>query len=99
MPNEHNDTPDWEEAPEEEVPPSLHHKWEDDQKKGLRAGVCPSCSFPFTEEDLSCRHCGRPTQIQSGLISSLSHWLLKTPWGIVTFLIILFALMAVLIQI
>jgi len=87
-----------EENPEEEIPPSLHNKWNKDAKKGLRAGVCEDCGFVFTEHDLSCPHCGRPTDIPSGVISGMAHWFFKTPWGVVTLLTIVASIIFVLIQ-
>ena len=85
---------EWEEPPSEEIPPGLQKKWDRDEKRGVRAGVCSSCDYPFHENDLSCRHCGKAIEVESGTIGNMAHWFFKTPWGVVSCLILLLALLA-----
>ena len=93
-----DDAPDWEIREEEKIPDSLEKKWRQEEKEGLRAGVCRSCGWPFTKEDLSCRHCGVPTEMPEGAFLSFKHWLFKTPLGIMTFIIIFIGVLVYLIH-
>lgn len=88
---EDTERPDWIDPPDEEIPPSLQDKWQKDELKGKKAGVCKFCGWPFLEDELSCRHCGKPTEVTAGFLSSMYQWFTKTPWGIITFLIIVLA--------
>jgi hypothetical protein len=89
-----SELPEWE-IPEEKVPKGLHDKWKQDEQRGLKAGLCPNCKWPFTEQDLRCQHCGQPCEVESGVMSSLAHFFTKTPWGVVTVLTIIFAFIAI----
>ncbi len=93
-----DDRPEWDEIEDEEIPESLAKKWSDEEKKGLRAGVCRNCGWPFTKEDLSCRHCEAPTEISDGVLVSLNRFFFKTPLGILTFLFILIGLIFFLVR-
>lgn len=92
-----SDKPDWE-IEEEKIPESLRRKWQKEEEKGLRAGVCPSCGNPFTQEDLSCRHCGARANLPQAPPHTLRKWFLGTPIGIVLFLIILSAIVIYLVR-
>lgn len=83
-----NDAPEWE-IEDEKIPDSLQKKWKDEEKEGLRAGVCRSCGYTFTKEDLSCRHCGAPTEMPDGAIVSLKNFLFKSPLGILLLVLII----------
>ncbi len=85
------DRPEWE-IEDEKVPPSLEKKWEQEEKEGLKAGVCRSCGRPFTKEDLSCRHCEAPVEMTDGVIVSLRRWFFKTPLGILMLIFIFMGL-------
>lgn len=78
---EDDEIPEWE-LQEEKIPASLEKRWRDEEKEGLRAGVCRSCGWTFTKEDLSCRHCGAPTEMPEGFLIALKRFFLKNPAGI-----------------
>ncbi|HTL70681.1 MAG TPA: hypothetical protein VL404_05260 [Candidatus Eisenbacteria bacterium] len=86
--------PDWQDPPEEEIPPALQKRWNDYVRKGVRAGVCRSCGQLFTQDDLSCRHCGEPTEVRPGLIGGFAGWLGGTAWGLTAFFVVLIAVAA-----
>ena len=86
------EVPDWE-VEEEKIPERLEKKWQKDEEKGVRAGVCHGCGWPFTQDELSCAHCGAPTNMGEGALVSLKKWFFKTPLGILA-LIIIFASVA-----
>ena len=92
-----SDTPDWE-IEDEKIPDSLEKKWQQEEKEGLKAGVCRSCGWAFTKEDLSCRHCGVLTELSEGALISFKRWLFKTPLGIMTLIIILVSIIIYLIR-
>jgi predicted amidophosphoribosyltransferase len=79
---------------EEEIPPALQKKWQDMEKHGLKAGVCPSCGWPFTQDELTCRHCEKAVEVHEPILASTAHWLFKTPWGIITLVILLLSVIA-----
>ena len=72
------------EPEEEKIPERLEDKWKKDEEKGLQAGVCRSCGWVFTQDELSCSHCGASTEMGKGVLVSLKHWFFKTPLGILT---------------
>ena len=73
---------------DEKIPEGLKEKWRKDEKKGLKAGLCRSCGWPFTQDEISCRHCGQGTEMSEGALVSLRRWFFKTPLGIMTFILI-----------
>lgn len=81
---EEDPTPEWE-VKDEEIPPSLQKKWNDYVRKGMKAGICRSCGQLFTENDLSCPHCGAPIQKSPGL-----GWLFIAMLALLAFLAYLF---------
>ena len=83
-----NDVPEWE-VKEEEIPESLKKKWQKEEIEGIRAGVCAVCGWPYTKVDLSCRHCGKPTEISAGVLVGLRRWFFKTWLGILALIFIL----------
>ena len=89
-----SDLPEWESPEPEKVPPSLQRKWKEDQKKGLRAGVCRHCGVPYIEEDLSCGHCGQPVEDNEGWAPALTRFLTSSPWGIVTAVLLILAFLS-----
>lgn len=91
---EEDETFEWHDQDDDtHIPTGLKEKWRRDEAQGLRAGVCRACGFPFTQEDLSCRHCEAPIEIPHGVIDSLKHWLVKTPMGIMTMIAIVASLL------
>ena len=50
--------------------------------------MCRVCGWPFTKEDLSCRHCEAPVEMTEGAIVSLRRWFFKTPMGILMLVLI-----------
>ena len=91
---EEDETFEWRDQDDDtHVPTGLKEKWRRDEAVGLRAGVCRSCGFPFTQEDLSCRHCDAPIEIPHGTIDSLKHWFFRTPMGILALVGILASLL------
>ena len=92
-----DDTPEWE-IEDEKIPPSLEQKWKKKEVAGVRAGVC-ECGYPFTEDELSCKHCGAPIELTEGALISLKNWFFKTPLGIMTLIMIVGALIAFLLMI
>jgi hypothetical protein len=96
---EGKDLPDWVSLPDVPIPPALDKKWRAQEKTGLRASVCRECGFPFTQEELSCLHCGTVTEIPSGVFYSLKRWFLGRPLGIIVLCVILAALAASLVLI
>lgn len=86
-----DETPEWE-IEDEKIPESLEKKWLQEEQQGLKAGVCRSCGYPFTQAELSCRHCGTPTEITEGVFASLRRFFFKTPLGILTLIIIFVAI-------
>ena len=88
-----DERPDWE-IEEEEIPESLRKRWEKEEEIGLRAGVCKSCGYPFTKEDLSCIHCGARTDLSEGVLIRLKRWFFKTPLGIILLIVIFAGLIA-----
>ena len=92
-----NDIPEWEQQGEK-IPESLQKKWQKEESVGLRAEVCKTCGWPYTKEDLSCRHCGKPTEISDGVLVSIRRWFVKTWFGIFVFIIIILGLFLMLIR-
>ena len=89
-----DDRPEWE-IPEEKIPPSLQKKWDKEEGEGLKGGVCKSCGYPFTGDDLTCLHCGELAEIPKGVFTNLRDWCFKTPMGI---LIIIITILTVLLS-
>ncbi|MFT5207530.1 MAG: hypothetical protein ACI9CF_001286 [Candidatus Omnitrophota bacterium] len=87
------DVPEWE-VPEEEIPPALQNKWNADEARGIRASICSKCGQPFIEEELSCRYCGESIEVSSGLMGDTLHFFSKTPWGIITLIILILSIVA-----
>ncbi|OIO39466.1 MAG: hypothetical protein COT00_01565 [Candidatus Omnitrophica bacterium CG07_land_8_20_14_0_80_50_8] len=83
-----SDVPDWE-TKEVEIPESLKKKWREEEAEGIRAGVCTACGWPYTKMDLSCRHCGKPTEISGGVLVGLRRWFFKTRIGLLALIFIL----------
>ena len=94
---EDEEIPDWE-IEEEKIPPSLEKRWQEEEKKGLRAGVC-RCGYPFTKDELSCAHCGASVEMAEGVFASLKRTLLHTPLGILLLILILFAMITYLVSV
>ena len=86
--DEEDEIPEWE-AEEEKIPERLEKKWQKDEQKGIKAGVCRVCGWPFTQDELSCAHCGARTEMGEGALVALHRFLFKTPLGILLFVIIL----------
>ena len=86
-----SDQPDWE-IEDEKIPDSLKKKWEKEEKEGIRAGVCASCGCPFTQEDLSCRHCGASTDIPGASPKTLRKWFANTRTGFLVSLVIVISI-------
>ena len=86
-----SDIPEWEEE-EEKIPDSLQKKWQREELEGLKAGICAGCGWPYTKADLSCRHCGKPTEISDGTLVSLRRWFFKTWPGLLALTVILAAI-------
>lgn len=85
--SEEEELPDWEEAEEPEIPPALQKKWSDAEKKGLSAGICPSCGNLYREDELSCRHCEAPLDVPpTGAVSKVYDVLFKSPIGYIVVL-------------
>ena len=83
---------------EEEIPGSLAKKWEEDERKGLRAGVCAHCGYTFGQDALSCPHCETPVEIKEGVFPSLKHFFTQTPMGITLFIVIFLAIFLILVR-
>jgi rubredoxin len=83
-------------VPDEDIPEYVKRKWEEDEKKGLRAGVCGRCGFTFGQDELSCPHCGAPVEMKTGVFPAMKHFFLRTPMGIVLLVIVLFSLVLLL---
>ena len=92
-----SDIPEWEQE-EEKIPESLQKKWQREKFEGLRAGVCKACGWPYTKEDLSCRHCEQPTEISDGVFVSLRRWFIKTWLGLLVFALIVLGLFLMLMR-
>ena len=92
-----SDIPEWEEE-EEKIPESLQKKWQKEELEGMKAGVCADCGWPFTKMDLSCRHCGKSTEISDGALVSLRRWFFKTWPGLLVFVVILLGIIAFLVK-
>lgn len=86
-----SDIPEWEQA-EEKIPDSLQKKWQREESEGLRAGICTGCGWPYTKADLSCRHCGKATEISDGTLVWLRRWFFKTWSGLLVLTVILAAI-------
>ena len=91
MPQE-DDIPDWLEGEEEKIPPTLEKKWQEQERKGLRAGICKTCGWVFGQDELTCAHCDTPTEMTEGVLISLKKFFLGTPIGILSFIFILAAM-------
>jgi hypothetical protein len=96
-PRDEDDIPDWE-IEDEKIPERLEDKWKKDEEKGLRAGVCRACGWVFTQDELSCAHCGARTEMGAGALVSLKQWLFKTPLGILAVLLIFISLLIYLVR-
>ena len=92
-----SDIPEWEEK-EEEIPESLKKKWQQDEIEGIKAGICSACGWPYTKADLSCRHCGKPTDISDGVFVSLKRWFFKTWPGFLLLVLILLGIFLYLVR-
>jgi hypothetical protein len=88
---------DWEEE-EEEIPEGLAERWRKEAAKGLRAGVCGNCGHLFSQDDLSCGHCGAPVELPRAAPRDLKRWLLRTAVGMGVLLVILAAIFAYLLR-
>lgn len=73
---------------EEEIPDGLKEQWAEQEKEGRRAGVCKNCGWTFSEEQLSCAHCGEPVDLPAKTSTDLKEFFIKSPWGWVTILIL-----------
>ena len=93
---EDDETPEWE-VEDVKIPLSLEKRWKEEEKEGLRAGVC-QCGYPFTKEDLSCRHCGTKIELSRGVFISLQRWLIHHPVGFVVLLIIVSSIIVYLVH-
>jgi hypothetical protein len=88
---------DWEDG-EEDIPGSLAKKWEEDERKGLRASVCVTCGYTLGQDELSCPHCETPVEIKEGVFPALAHFFTRTPMGITLFLVIFLAIFLALVR-
>ncbi len=75
---------------EEKIPERLEKKWQQQEKKGLRAGVCKFCGWAFSQDEIRCKHCEAPTDMSEGVLVSLKKWFFHTPLGVMM-LILIFA--------
>ncbi len=91
---EDDETFEWRDQDDDShVPTGLKEKWRRDEAAGLKAGVCRACGFPFTQEDLTCRHCDASIELPHGTIDGLKRWLLRTPFGIMTMIAVVASLL------
>ena len=67
---------------EEKIPERLEEKWQKEERQGLKAGVCRSCGWVFTQDEIRCKHCGTATDMSEGVLVSLKKWFFHTPLGI-----------------
>lgn len=81
------DPRDWED--EEDIPGGLAKRWQEDERKGLRAGVCKSCGYTFGQDELSCPHCEIPVHLEEKPLPGLWHFYTATPMGILLVVILL----------
>ena len=95
--DDEDEIPEWE-AEEEEIPERLEKKWQKDEQKGIKAGVCRVCGWPFTQDELSCAHCGARTDMGEGVLAAFHRWLFKTPLGILTLTVIFASVAAFLLR-
>jgi len=71
MPDDEDETKDWE--LEEEIPPEpLKHKWE---KGGPSTVRCPACKNWIPQESLTCLFCGSTIYHDTGLLGKFLRWL------------------------
>ncbi len=82
----------------EDIPESLAKKWQEDERKGLRAGVCKRCGYTFGQDELSCPHCEMPVEIKEGVFPSLKWFFTRSPMGIMIFILIFLAIFLLLIR-
>lgn len=87
---------EWED--EEDIPAGLAKKWEADERKGLKAGVCKSCGYAFDQDQLSCPHCETPIEIKEGVLPRLKYFFTKTSLGILLLVLIFAATFIALVQ-
>ena len=64
---------DWE-AQEEEPPERLQKKWEQEEIKGPRRIVCPSCKKETPRENLACIFCGAVVPQGNGPVRCFLTW-------------------------
>jgi hypothetical protein len=57
MMNDDEELPDWE-VKDEEPPERLQKKWEQEEARGPRTVVCPSCKKETSAENIACIFCG-----------------------------------------
>ena len=93
---EEDERPEWE-IEDEKIPASLEKRWKAEEAEGMKAGVC-TCGYPFTKEDLSCKHCGKPVELSEGAVISLKRWLFHSPMGVIALIIILTSIIAFLVR-
>ena len=91
-----DDRPEWE-IEDEKIPPSLDKKWKEEERQGLKAGVCDSCRYPFTKDQLTCNHCGKSVEMAEGVLIGLKNWLIKKPLGLLFFILILLGIIGFLV--
>ena len=89
---------DWETLDDVPIPQGLDDRWKRQEREGLRAGVCPKCGFPFSQEELRCIHCDTPTEISKAFLPVLKHWFLGTPLGIMIFIVIIAAVVMLIVR-
>ncbi len=94
LPEEDDEPFEWQDQDDDtHVPAGLKEKWRRDEAVGLKAGVCRACGFPFTQEDLTCRHCDAPISIPRGTFDSIKHWFVRTPLGVMAMIAIIVSLL------
>jgi hypothetical protein len=81
---------EWEDKAD--IPDSLAKKWESDERKGLKAGVCERCGYTYNQEALSCAHCEKEVSFNDGVFPSIKRFFMKTPMGIVLTAVVFIAL-------
>ena len=96
MSNE-NEIPDWNNE-EEEIPPALQQKWDEEDEAEEKAWRCRSCGKPVRQRALLCVFCGGSTGVKVGLFGHLRAFLTENLWGVIIFLAIFGAIVFLLVM-